>query len=701
MKKQILCLFLLLAMTVAVIAPAMAAPLFPDVPDQHWARDAVADLSAKGILEGYPDGTFKGDRAASRWEMAMMLQRFMAGMEQAHARFATKADLEAIRALANQYKDELNAIGVRVKNLEEQTSAINKRVTELERIRFYGYVQGSAPFISVNSSFPDMGSPSMPVVDWTNGRLLVSGNGLTTLAKLGTIVRVNKDSFFGMELVGFDARGDDVLNSYWGLTPPVLSNPYTQQGSATPNVQAKNNVPWTKVTLDRFWYRHKPTDTTLTFGAFQNERTDDIILKGQRNPNIHAPEILPFYGLSLKGRMSRHQDNKWDYEVNYSRLPQASFMTTQMWAGTIRYNKIKDSKWDGGIHFMRAYNRRFGDGVKYDPGSVNAPILPAYPVAPGNVAVYWRNRAGAINNPRLGPQNYIVGGLDLNYRINDQWELFGKAAFSSYDPDTTNTTYDATASGSAFFAGVKVKLDKFDGRLTYQHVSEAYDPMILQYPGAGSGIPVFLPYSTYYVNYYQLHDYINYPNNRHGVKLKLGYDFTDRTRAEADFGYLQQVKASTLNQFTTVGTIEPLFPYLQTAGNTTKGSVTDWGIRLSHKFNDKFSGRIGYFNYNQRRNTVAVDDIDLKEDMAYLNLAYKLSPNVDLYGNYYYIDYKGHTGLANQGFRQHIPSITAETKIAKNIRAGLTYRYYNYKNKLVTGRDWTAHSVLFDYKLDF
>ena len=68
--------------TLGLAAPAFAAPLFPDVPENHWARDAVATLAAKGIVEGYPDGTFKGDRNATRWEVAMMVARLLGQMEQ-------------------------------------------------------------------------------------------------------------------------------------------------------------------------------------------------------------------------------------------------------------------------------------------------------------------------------------------------------------------------------------------------------------------------------------------------------------------------------------------------------------------------------------------------------------------------------------------------------------------------------------------
>jgi len=122
-----------------VVAPAMSAPMFPDLPQEHWARDAVAALAAKGLVEGYPDGTFKGDRAATRYEVAMVVARLLAKIEQEEATFATKADLDNLRKLVDQLRNELDALGVRVQNLENNVGKLDKRVTELERIRFYGW----------------------------------------------------------------------------------------------------------------------------------------------------------------------------------------------------------------------------------------------------------------------------------------------------------------------------------------------------------------------------------------------------------------------------------------------------------------------------------------------------------------------------------------------------------------------------------
>lgn len=137
--------------------PTFSAPLFPDVPEEHWARDAVATLAARGLVEGYPDGTFKGDRAASRWEVALIVARLLARMEAEHATFATRAELQEVQGLVRALRSELEALGVRVTALEETTAALDERVQELERIRFRGNLAARV----VAQTFVNRGSPAL------------------------------------------------------------------------------------------------------------------------------------------------------------------------------------------------------------------------------------------------------------------------------------------------------------------------------------------------------------------------------------------------------------------------------------------------------------------------------------------------------------------------------------------------------------
>ena len=101
-------------------ASAYAANPFADVSTSDWAYQAVADLSDQGIVEGYPDGTFKGQTNITRYEMAQIIARLMAKEDQYNAEQRATID-----KLAGEYADELDTLGVRVSNLEKKVGNIS------------------------------------------------------------------------------------------------------------------------------------------------------------------------------------------------------------------------------------------------------------------------------------------------------------------------------------------------------------------------------------------------------------------------------------------------------------------------------------------------------------------------------------------------------------------------------------------------
>ena len=85
---------------------------FSDVPRDHWAYDAVSQLATDGVVEGYDNGTFKGDHNITRYEMAQIVAKAMAKAD------VSATDKAIIDNLATEFSDELNNLGVRVANLE-------------------------------------------------------------------------------------------------------------------------------------------------------------------------------------------------------------------------------------------------------------------------------------------------------------------------------------------------------------------------------------------------------------------------------------------------------------------------------------------------------------------------------------------------------------------------------------------------------
>ena len=110
------------ALTTALVVGAAsttfaAANPFSDVPAGHWSYDAITQLAADGVIEGYGDGTFRGDRQITRYEMAQMIAKAM-------AKNPGGVDKALLDKLAAEFSDELNNLGVRVANLEKHADMV-------------------------------------------------------------------------------------------------------------------------------------------------------------------------------------------------------------------------------------------------------------------------------------------------------------------------------------------------------------------------------------------------------------------------------------------------------------------------------------------------------------------------------------------------------------------------------------------------
>ncbi|SDP04797.1 S-layer homology domain-containing protein [Selenomonas ruminantium] len=123
------------ALTTALVVGAASTTFaasnpFSDVPADHWAYDAVSQLAADGVIEGYGDSTFKGNRNITRYEMAQMVAKAM-------AKNTSGADKAMVDKLAAEFAEELNNLGVRVSNLEKHADMV--KWTGEARYRYWSY----------------------------------------------------------------------------------------------------------------------------------------------------------------------------------------------------------------------------------------------------------------------------------------------------------------------------------------------------------------------------------------------------------------------------------------------------------------------------------------------------------------------------------------------------------------------------------
>lgn len=119
LKATIAACFACAAVTVSAANP------FTDVSADDWAYQAVASLSDEGVIDGYPDGTFRGDKHITRYEIAQIVARLMAKEDTLNA-----SQKETLAKLSSQYANELKDLGVRIAELEKKRGATDL-ITEL------------------------------------------------------------------------------------------------------------------------------------------------------------------------------------------------------------------------------------------------------------------------------------------------------------------------------------------------------------------------------------------------------------------------------------------------------------------------------------------------------------------------------------------------------------------------------------------
>jgi len=167
MKKFVF--FAVLALTLGLCSYAKAGTLM-DVPEGHWAADAVQRLVDMGLIEGYPDGTFGGNRPMTRYEYAMVVDRLMKYIEKTYctkdgckpgqvqapvaggpdinvdvlAKASDLAEVQAIvKKLSAEFKDEIAALNARVDGVEKKQSALEEKVNGLvgAKTKISGYIR--------------------------------------------------------------------------------------------------------------------------------------------------------------------------------------------------------------------------------------------------------------------------------------------------------------------------------------------------------------------------------------------------------------------------------------------------------------------------------------------------------------------------------------------------------------------------------
>lgn len=188
MKKLLSLSAAAIIMSTAGVACAASNP-FSDVPKDSWAYDAVATLAADGVIDGYPDGTYKGNNTMTRFEMAQIVARAMAKTD------IDKADKALVDKLAAEFAEELDNLGVRVADLEKKSD--NVIFTGTARLR---YDDGDINATNPNQRNGDDIASHSHIETWIKGKV---NKDWTAIGQVETEYNMQTDSITAYEGKGF------------------------------------------------------------------------------------------------------------------------------------------------------------------------------------------------------------------------------------------------------------------------------------------------------------------------------------------------------------------------------------------------------------------------------------------------------------------------------------------------------------------
>lgn len=138
------------------LIPAMAgaqSAAFQDLPKDHWAYKDIDFLIKSGYMEGYPDGTFKGRKVITRYDMALVLARVLRQIDgkKAGENEATETERAALSRLTKEFRDELGLLGVRVDGLERRMADVESKMSQLEsslpKVKVSGFYRALGQYI--------------------------------------------------------------------------------------------------------------------------------------------------------------------------------------------------------------------------------------------------------------------------------------------------------------------------------------------------------------------------------------------------------------------------------------------------------------------------------------------------------------------------------------------------------------------------
>lgn len=726
MFKNLKFALILLLFCFIQFTPVMADP-FSDIPGDHWSYDAVQMLEEKGLVEGYPDGLFKGDRPTTRYEMAMVVARVIAKLEQVQASipeipdlsiYATKQDLETINRLIDEFRNELDALGVRVTSIEDSLGKLTGRVEELERIK----ISGTFESVALSSGiWPEEGNISGPgTIDSetgfvragfdrymnpigsafviTDGYALINRLDLTVTAKIADKIKG------GGNLIAYSAFGERHLIECWGAMVPYNTTGVYEIWNQ--NFQADMGTLWID-SDDENW------DFTVKAGEYNLNKVSKNLLYAQRSIiACGGRDVFPLEGLNISGKLYKTVDVElfMAYNSNVFRgVNDHSIYTLgnpfNDGAGSVRVLT------NGAIAPGLFDNAMYGAWMGYD-------YEKTFHIEGAYLRIFDDFASNPVAAPSQEPRDTKYYGFKGHYNLNEKIKIYGEFGGTIFDFNLRDSAND-TGTGYLFNVGAQATLDKIDFYGEFDYTGPSYDP--------------FSYHQTWERSYTDgNHKDWNWKFGGWGNSVRfgkfrpnrLGFDggITYKLGSGAiygDFTYLQQVeptrntlddKTFNMNPDPAIGTLRPniygnqdsVFRY----ASDDKGSELFLEVGGKYSFGENLHVW-GMYDYNSFQRDYAAGTTgrvtDNSTDFAYhfinTGVTYDVTKNFSVQGNLEYFKWSGvMDNGADVDQSQLIPGCGVQYRFNDSTWWMLDYKFYSFNDDILlvddSNNDYNANRLM-------
>jgi len=648
---------------------------FSDVPADHWAYDAVQMLEEKGLVEGYPDGLFKGDRPMTRYEMAMVVARVVAKLEQVQASipeipdlsiYATKEDMAALNRLLEEFREELDALGVRVANIEDSLGKLSSRVEELERVFIEGEFMSIANGVGFTEGSELGNDPNIYLYEDYGGYLMSQGFALSSKLNLNVGLNISENTRAGGIFTAYSSLGDSRVTYAWGIIPTYNPVGFGADDIYMDGINYRGN-------LNNLWFEHSNDwlDLNMGFGEFYPEKVSPLIYYGIVSPAYWSDATLPVYGIQAKGNLFENgkfelfqaNDLTW---TDYGPYP--VWTPSSLSDPTLAPNPY--DLWASDYYQNNGYhNRMLGALGGYETENLDFDVT--------YLRIYEdrASRPGSL----LIPKEEKIFGFRASYQVvEEKLKLFGEFNTSWFDYDLLDNTFD-NETGTALIIGGEGEFSSFFYKGQFLRIDGNYEPFNFRqifefryHPDYLLGEGLYMPSI--------------YRPNRIGLNMLLGYRFDEeRGVVDGEFSYFTQidpVDSSTGNLETTIGSRFGFQDHNFVNDSTDKGSELFFNIGGTYNITDAFSveGRYFYFNFQRDYTTYKHD---LTRHFIHLAASYYITDAFRISGIY---DLAKVDGLSDDNINWdttlHIPGVSLAYEFNEDTSVGLDYRHYTFSDNL-------------------